>query len=466
MSQGALARGATAAVALALIGLAAPPVFAQPPPAPAAEASAAALIAGVYPDGTRWGMQKPANWNGTLIVDLDGAPPVTPTGRANPFNAWLLSKGYAVGGITREPVGYDFPKAVDYLLTVRQAAIDTWGPARRTLVVGNSRGAFAARKALELRPEIFDGGFISAGGGGGEIAVLRNKLNSLFVLKTLLDPHSPMKLVNIDPAVENPALNALVARARTTPQGRARLAFSAAMQQFAPWSSRNAPKPAADNYEAQLDQIADNFGFGTALSVRAGVEKIAGGNVSWNTDADYGALLGRSGRQAMVEALYKKAGLDLQADLALLRRTPRISADPLAVRRAEPLMTYSGKIEDPVVNVDNDDPVDPAADKLAYKRTLERAGTAGLFRLLWADGAGHGGQTALDRAVGFDLLIERIDTGRWADTGLPALRERARTVAASSPVDLGKLTLFEPGEIAAPLNTWDAGDWGTYTPAR
>lgn len=129
-------------------------------------------------------------------------------------------------------------------------------------------------------------------------------------------------------------------------------------------------------------------------------------------------------------------------------------------------MTYSGKIEDPVVNVDNDDPVDPAADKLAYRRTLERAATAGLFRLLWADGAGHGGQTALDRAVGFDLLIERIDTGRWADTGLPALRERARTVAASSPVDLGKLTLFEPGEIAAPLNTWDAGDWGTYTPAR
>lgn len=320
MSQGALARGAIAAVALALIGLAAPPVCAQPPP-PAAAASAA-LIAGVYPDGTRWGMQKPANWNGTLIVDLDGAPPVTLTGRANPFNAWLLSKGYAVGGITREPVGYDFPKAVDYLLTVRQAAIDTWGPARRTLVVGNSRGAFAARKALELRPEIFDGGFISAGGGGGEIAVLRNKLNSLFVLKTLLDPNSPMKLVNIDPAVENPALNALVAKARTTPQGRARLAFSAAMQQFAPWSSRNAPKPAVDDYEAQLDQIADNFGFGTALSVRAGVEKIAGGNVSWNTDADYGALLRRSGRQAMVEALYKKAGLDLQADLALLRRTP------------------------------------------------------------------------------------------------------------------------------------------------
>ena len=465
MSQGALARAAAAAVALALIGLAAPQAFAQSL-APAAQATTVDLIAGVFPDGTRWGMQKPANWNGTLIVDLDGAPPVAPTGRANPFNAWLLSKGYAVGGITRGPVGYDWPKAVDYLLPVRQAAIGKWGPAKRTLVSGNSRGAFAARKAVELRPDVFDGGFISAGGGAGEIAVLRNKLNSLFVLKTLLDPNSPMKLVGIDPAVENPALNALVAKARSTPQGRARLAFSAAMQQFALWSSRNATKPAADDYEAQLDQIADNFGFGTALSVRAGVEKIAGGNVSWNTDADYGELLRRSGRQAMVEALYKKAGLDLPADLALLSRTPRISADPQAVRRAEPLMTYSGKIEDPVVNVDNDDPVDPAADKLAYRRTLERAGTAGLFRLLWADGAGHGGQTALDRAVGFDLLIERIDTGRWADTTPTALRERASAVAASSPVDLGQLTLFEPGAIAAPLNTWDAGDWGSYTPAR
>jgi hypothetical protein len=465
MSRGASTRVIAAAVVTVVIGLA-HPALAQAPAPPAAETPAVDLISGVYPDGTRWGMQKPANWNGTVIVDLDGAPPATPTGRANPFNAWLLSKGYAVGGITREPVGYDFPKAVDYLLTVRQAAIDRWGPARRTLVVGNSRGAFAARKALELRPDIFDGGFISAGGGAGEIAVLRNKLNSLFVLKTLLDPTGSMKLVSIDPAVENPALNTLVSKARTTPQGRARLAFAAAMQQFALWSSRNAPKPAPDDYEAQLDQIADNFGFGTALTVRAGVEKIAGGNVSWNTDADYGALLERSGRQAMVEALYRKAGLDLQADLALLKRMPRISADPQAVRRAEPLMTYSGKIQDPVVNVDNDDPVDPAADKLAYRRTLEKAGTVGLFRLLWADGAGHGGQTALDRAVAFDLLIERVDTGRWGDASLPALRGRGEKVAASSSVDLGRLSLFEPPAIAAPLNTWDAGDWGTYRPTR
>lgn len=460
-----------AAVALSLISLTAP-AFAQSPAAGGAPGIGAApipgveTISGVYADGTRWGMQKPANWNGTVIVNLDGAPPVTPTARVNAFDTYLLAKGYAIGGITREPVGYDFPRAVEYLLTTRQAAIDKWGPAKRTLVVGNSRGAFAARKAIELRPDIFDGAFLSAGGGAGEIAVLRNKLNSLFVLKTLLDPNGSMKLVNIDPAVENPVLTALVAKARATPEGRARLAFSAAMQQFALWSSRTAPKPAATDYEAQLNQIADNFGFGTALTVRAGVEKIAGGNVSWNTDADYADLLRRSGRQAMVEALYKKAGLSLAADLEVLKRAPRISADPAAVRRAEPLMTYTGKIQDPVVNVDNDDPVDPAADKLAYKHTLEKAGAAGLFRLVWADGAGHGGQTPLDRAVAFDVLIERIDTGRWGDTTMPALRARAQGIATTSPVDLGGLSLFEPTDIAAPLNTWDAGDWGRYVAVR
>ena len=303
---------------------------------------------------------------------------------------------------------------------------------------------------------------MSSGGGAGEIAVLNNKLNTLFVLKTLVDPEAPLKLVNIEPEAENAALIALVAKARATPQGRARLALAAEVEQFALWTSRGKAKPAPTDYDSQLDQIFENYVFGSAPPVRAGVEKVAGGNVSWNTGVDYAALLRRSGRAAMVEALYRKAGLDIAADLKTLAATPRIKADPAAVRRAEPLMTYTGRIRGPVVEVDNDDPVDPASDKLAYRRTLERAGTAGLFRLLWADGAGHGGQTPLDRAVGFRLLIDRLDTGRWRDTSLTALKALASEIARTSPVDLGRSTLFDPGSIADPATTWDASNWGSY----
>jgi Tannase-like family of unknown function (DUF6351) len=438
-------------------------------------------ISGTFVDGTRWSVRKPANWNGTLLLDLDGAgtgsrppamganstvtprPPMPPPGVGGPnvFNNWLLAQGYSLGGTTREPVGYDFPKAAAYLVEVRNRFIEKWGEPKRTLASGGSRGAFVVRMSLELYPSIYDGGMMSAGGGAGEIAVLNNKLNSLFILKTLVDPAAPLTLVNIDVQAENRALSELVAKANSTPRGRARLAFAAAAQQFALWSSRGKPKPAPTDYDTQLDQIAENFAFATAVPVRGGVEKIAGGNVSWNTGVDYEDLLKHSGRKAMVEALYVKAGLDLKADLATLANTPRIKADPGAVRRAEPMMTYTGRIQDPLVNVDNDDPVDPAADKLAYLQTLKHAGTDKFLRLLWSDRPGHGGQTNLDRAVGFTLLIQRVETGKWGDTSLPALKKMAADISQRSP-ELGELGLFDPGPISKPLDTWDVSNWGSY----
>jgi hypothetical protein len=378
------------------------------------------------------------------------------------FSNWLLAQGYALGGTTREPVGYDFPKAAAYLVEVRSRFIDKWREPTRTIATGGSRGAFAVRMSLELYPAIYDGGMMSAGGGAGEIAVLNNKLNALFVLKTLVDPGAPLTLVNINVAAENRALADLVAKANSTPQGRARLALAAAVEQFALWSSRGKPKPGPTDYEAQLDQISENFVFATAVPVRGGVEKIAGGNVSWNTGVDYEDLLKRSGRKAMVEALYARAGHSIKSDLDTLANTPRFTADPGAVRRAEAMMTYTGRIKDPLINVDNDDPVDPASDKLAYLQTLRKAGTADLFRMLWADGPGHGGQSNLDRAVGFTLLINRLNTGKWGDTSVPVLRMLGAKIASESKVDLGALTLFDPGSLPKPLNTWDVSDWGRY----
>jgi hypothetical protein len=433
---------------------------AQQPPVPVREP--VEEISGTYADGTRWLARKPGNWNGALLLDLDGAGFGAQGPLPSPFNDWLLSQGYALGGITREPVGYDFPKAANFLLDVRSRFAAQWQPPRRTLAVGGSRGAFAVRLSLELYPDVYDGGLMSAGGGAGEIAVLNNKLNALFALKTLVDPGAAITLVNINVPVENRALEALVAKARSTPQGRARLAFAAAVEQFALWSSRGKPKPARGDYAAQLEQIADNFVFATAVPVRGGVEKVAGGNVSWNTGVDFAELLRRSGRQAMVEALYAQAGLSLKDDLATLAAAPRIKADPGAVRRAEAIMTYTGRIRDPLVNVDNDDPVDPASDKLAYVQTLKRVGNDGLFRLLWADGPGHGGQSPLDRAVGFTLLINRLDTGRWGDTSLPALQKLGAAIKRQSPIALGELTLFNPGPLPKPQSTWDVSNWGTY----
>jgi hypothetical protein len=425
-------------------------------------------IAGRFGDGTYWVATKPENWNGTLLLNLDGAGfsvgGAQPVRRVSGFNNWLLDNGYALGGITREPVSYDFIQAAAFMMEVRDLFIQEWEEPTRTLAVGTSRGAFAVRLNLELYPHVYDGGFMTAGGGGGEIAVLNNKLNSVFVLKTLVDPDAPLSLVNIDVQAENAAWAALVERAKSTPAGRARLAFAAAMQQLAPWAVPGAPKPAAKDYEAQLAQIAEVIAFATAIPVRGGIEKIARGNVSWNTDSDYEDLLDRSGRRQMVEWLYEEAGIRLSADLELLADTPRISADAGAVRRVEPMMTYTGRIKDPVLNLDNDDVVDPAPDKLAYVGTLRNAGTDHLLRLIWTDRPGHATHSDLEKAVAFTVLINRLDSGRWQDTSVAALERLAAELQTDTYLASGDASFFDPGPLPEPLNTWDIANWGTYQP--
>ena len=54
---------------------------------------------GALADGTQYLMRVPANWNGTLIRDLDYA-----SGASNPRWPALLEKGYALAGTGRHRV--------------------------------------------------------------------------------------------------------------------------------------------------------------------------------------------------------------------------------------------------------------------------------------------------------------------------------------------------------------------------
>ena len=413
-------------------------------------------IAGKLVDGTGYRINKPENWNGRLVVDLDGA--AQPRG----FTQWLLDQNYAQGGTTRSNCGYNFPQCVDNLVEVRRLFAECFGTPKLTIATGSSRGAFVARLALEHYPKLFDGAMTSSGGGAGSIATFNSKLDAVWALKTLVNPQSMLRLVNIkDVGEENAALSALLKEAMVTPQGRARLSLAAAFEQFALWADPRAPEPTRTDYEAQLDQIASQFVFANPPTVRAGMEAVAGGNISWNDGIDYRRLLEDSGRKEMVAALYRKANLNLDSDLATLEKTARISADPAALSRAEPLMSYTGRISGPIIVVDNDDPVDAAPLKLAYTETLKKAGTLDLLRLCWVHGAGHGGQTGIDRAAGFVSLIKRLESGKWPDTSPATMNALAEKLSGETSLKLGSPTFFDCNP-PVPLRTWDKSDWGSY----
>jgi hypothetical protein len=428
-------------------------------PSLAQPASESATISGKLADGTSYRVTKPGNWNGTLVLDLDGGGAAPARG----LTRWLLDHGYAQGGTTRGACGYNFPQCVDNLVEVRRLYSEQFSAPKRTIVTGGSRGGFVSRLALECYPKLFDGAMTSSGGGAGSIATMNSKLDAVWALKTLVNPEAPLQLVNISNIQEeNAALTALLNEATATPQGRARFSLAAAFEQFPLWTNPRGEEPSATDYEAQLDQIVSSFVFANPAVVREGMEKAAGGNIAWNSGVDYRRLLELSGRKEMVEALYRKANLDLESDLATLDRAERISADPAALKRAEPLMSYTGKISGPIIVVDNDDPVDPAPLKLAYRETLKKAGTLDLLRLCWVHGAGHGGQTDIERVAGFVSLMNRLDTGKWGDTSPEAMNALAKRLAEETPLQLGEPRFIE-NKPAMPLRTWDQPDWGTYS---
>ena len=437
------------------------------------------LITGTLADTTPWAVVKPTpNWNGTIILDLDGNSVRGPA----PLSAtvqWLLDHGYAYGGTTRSPVGYNFPQAVENLIAVRTEFVNHYGLTPwRTIAWGGSRGGFVGRLCMELRPDVFDAGIVMAGGGGGEIAVLNSKLDSLFVLKTLVNPSSPLQIVGVpnNPAAtttENNALIDLVNLANSTPEGRARLALAAAVEQFAPWTFAGTPEPAANDYDAQYAQLTFflfpgtmNYVFANPIVVRAPIEQLAGGVVSWNHGVNYTELLARSGRADFVKAMYQEAGLDLKADMQTLKNAPRIAADPEAVAIAEKLMSYTGEISGPIINVDNiGDPVDPPSMKLAYRDTVNRAGNNKLLKIAWIRRPAHGGQSDLERVTAFATLINRLDTGKWGDTSAAGMNALAQQISVEWPSFPVLTPLFmENNGVSKLLRPWDVSDWDSYQP--
>jgi hypothetical protein len=427
---------------------------------------------------TPWVMLTPTpikNWNKTIILDFDGN-----RARTSPSATvkWFLAQGYAYGGIDRT-IGHDYWKASDQLVAVRQAFIDHYGMTPlRTLVIGASGGLSVALKAMEVHRDIFDGALVSIMGGHGKIAMQNARLDTMFVLKTLVNPQSPLKIVSLnnDPATESAALHDLVLLANSTAEGRARLALSAAFSQISPWIA-NTLEPAFDDYEAQYDQLmlpsgppgsVSNYEFTLAPDQRANIEGFSGGNVSWNHGVDYTEMLARSGRYDFVKAMYKKAGLDLKADLRTLKKSSRIAADPEAVAIAERLTTFTGNIEGPIIYVDGIGEVaDPPAGKRAYQETVRRAGNGKLLRIVWTHRGGHGScVTDLERITAFVTLIHRLDTGKWGDTSAVGMNALAQNIASREVFSNEDPLFIENKGGAKQLRPWDVSNWGTYKPCR
>jgi hypothetical protein len=290
-------------------------------------------------------------------------------------------------------------------------------------------------------------------------------LDSEFALATL---QAPFKMVNFtsgaDVAANFHTASVALAAAQLTPQGRARIALSAALADVPGWFDQASPEPAANDYAArELNQFNwdNNPDFLFGFFGRAELEARAGGNFSWNTGVNYRVQLSHSVDRAEVEALYKTAGLDLNAELDTLNDAPRIAANPAAKAYITKYITYNGDIDIPVLTLHTTgDGLVEVTDENAYASVVRSTGDNNLLRQVFVHRAGHCTFTPAETITAFQTLVHRIDTGHWGNIDSSALNSQATSLGTALNVAPASFIHFQPAQFLRPFDARNHGEEG------
>ena len=458
-----LCTGAIAAVGLALL------------PA-TASAGTTTVISGTTTEASglvsKYLIEVPSPWNGTLVLYSHGysfGPPFGPPAPQTATDAgdktthdWLLANGYAIAGSSYASTGWALQQAFQDQIAVLDVFKSKGYNATRTIAWGHSLGGMITAGLVQLFPNRFDGALPMCGVVAGGPGVWNQGLDSEFAFLTLQAPGA-FKLSGFTAAdVGTNFSNATKAfnAAQATPQGRARIALSAALADVPGWFDPASPEPAATDYAAQeVNQLAwDNnpdlfFGF----FGRFELELRAGGNFSWNTSVDYRVQLSHSSDRAEVAALYSAAGLDLNSDLDTLNATPRISANPAAVDYVTNFITYNGNLGIPVLTMHTTgDGLVEVTDENTYASVVRSAGDNSMLRQVFVHRAGHCTFTPAETITAFKTLLNRLDTGRWEDSTNPAsMNGQATGLGSSFNTAPASFIDFQPDKFLRPFDVRD-----------
>jgi pimeloyl-ACP methyl ester carboxylesterase len=400
---------------------------------------------GTFSDGATYLIEVPRNWNGTLLLYSHGYPfpddpnPATDGGEDPLLRFYLLTHGYALAGSSYASTGWAVREALPDQIAVLDTFNSLVGQPSRTIAWGYSLGGMISAGLVQNYSERFSGALSMCGVMAGSVGFWNEFLDSAFAFNTLLGSESGLQVVNIT----NPDANLgiavqVIADAQATPQGRARIALAAALIDSPGWSSDPfgdpVPEPSPTDYATQeANQFANLQGedFQFFFALRAELESRAGGNPSWNTGVDYKKQLELSVKYAEVQALYKLAGLSLNADLQALNHAPRIVADPAAVNYLSQNIIFNGDIEIPVLTLHSTgDELAPVQNEQAYAAVVGSALKSSLLRQTFVHRVGHCQFTEAEKIAGLRALIQRLDTGTWPEIDPQDLNTAAMRLGA------------------------------------
>ncbi|MEU4823080.1 alpha/beta hydrolase-fold protein [Actinomadura sp. NPDC023710] len=386
-------------------------------------------------DGVPYRVEVPARWNGTLLLWSHGAysleyPAPSEISLTNhpATRQWLLDHGYALAASQfRVSRGWG---VVESGLKDQMDLLDWFtanvGKPERTVSAGSSAGGLTSVLLAERAPGRFSGVASLCGVLGGTTGHFNSALDTNYAVKTLLAPD--LELVRIkDPQANTTSARRALGAALDDPGGRARLALAAALADVPGRYTSRAPAPdtVAGQVEQQVYYAAYDRGAFWGAN-RTDIEKLAGGNPSWNTGVDYRTLFARSSQKALVKRAYREAGLSLRADLRRLNAAPRIQADPGAVRHLNRYGAPTGRTPWPVVTLHStgDGNVPPENQRWYAAQVRNPAN----LRQLYVDRGYHCSFTASEEIATLQTLLTRMNTHRWPDTRPAALNRSAATL--------------------------------------
>lgn len=385
-------------------------------------------------DGAEYRVETPEHWNGTLILFShgyipEGAPFPPGVSLANRVETeqWLLEHGYALAGSDfTGRVGLVVQDALDDNLALLDWFDANVGRPRHTIASGFSMGGGIATTLAERNPRRIDG-VLAISGQQDAQGTLNRGLDATFAVRTLLTDDQTLALVKAaDPQHSVAVLQQAAQQALTTPAGRAKLALIGAVSGLPAWASAHEPRP-TDLVEAIRQQewwLEGAYIASLGPTGRADIERRAGGNPSFNVGVDYARQLDRSGERAFVEQAYRVAGADLNADLRVLARAPRIAPDPAAVAWMYRYGVSAGTAPTPVVTLHGVAEGIITSDARWYGEQVRRPGN---LRQLYVGRGDHGAFTAAEEILALRGLVTRVETGRWPDLRPNTLNAQAAT---------------------------------------
>ncbi len=420
-------------------------------------ASAQQHITGTLPDGATYVIDVPTNWNGGLLLYSHGY--VMP-GSQNPASDYgdfetayyMVTAGYALAGSSYATTGWAIQEAIpDQIATldVFQALV---GTPTQTIAWGHSLGGMITAGLVQQYPDRFDGAVPMCGVVAGGVGFWNEMLDASFAFNTLLAAGS-LQVVNITNPLQNyDNAESFLGAAQSTAQGQARIALVAALADVPGWLDPSSPEPPPTDYATReanqfLWLAYDDFLF--PFYLRAELEARAGGNPSFNTGVNYTKQLTNSINYPEVLALYRAAGMSLEADLATLKNAARITADPGALTYLTNNIIFNGQLSVPVLALHSTgDGVVPVEVEKAYSTVVHKAGDQALLKQTFIHRAGHCVFTPAETITALRTLQLRLRTGKWEDLGISQLNNEATGLgSAYNVLDINNMLVETPPEF-------------------